>query len=107
LRDGALAPTWLAAGPANRRVGPARAGCGGGGGVVRDRSPTTAASAAEAEFASRGLTVVDRLLSADALRELRAFCVDSTFYHKNYIQVASSDLCFVNAHRALHLTQLS
>jgi hypothetical protein len=48
---------------------------------------TAAAASAEKEFETRGVTVLDGFLSSEALRELRAYCEDSTFYHKNYIQV--------------------
>ena len=65
LCAGALAPTYLA----RRQLG-----------------LTSAAAAAESEFAAAGVAVVDGLLSPVALEELRAFCEESTFFHKNYIQ---------------------
>ena len=49
--------------------------------------PGPTAAVAEAEFRARGVAVVDGLLSATALAELRRFCEESTFYHKAYIQV--------------------
>lgn len=40
-------------------------------------------------FQSDGFALVDGFLSERALRELRAFCEQSTIFHKNYIQVCT------------------
>lgn len=54
--------------------------------AVSAQGDRTEATKIESEFVTSSVAVADDLLSKQAVSELRAFCEDSTFFHKNYIQ---------------------
>ena len=76
LSEGAVATRWF---PGTKDPEKATKGSAG---------PTSEGARAKVvtDFEDHGVAVVDRLLSPRALAELEAFCVESTMFHRSYIQ---------------------